>query len=164
MIRAAPAWRHNQAMSAVTTEAELHLLFRETDRDEVELAPDLALPLTVDSARTWSVGPRVYLVFRERPGARLRGVVFHRNSSALPDAVAMCEWCHAVRGNGRVKLLTCKTDDRRRLGLYLCSDLACVEPSRDQRGPDDIPDGLDSAERARRALSRAAELAARRLF
>jgi FBP C-terminal treble-clef zinc-finger len=155
-------------MSALTSEAELRLLFRETDRDEVELAPELTFPLAVESARTWSVGPRVFLVFRApadaRAGARLRGIVFHRNSGALPDVVAMCEWCHAVRGNGRVKLLSCKTDDRRRLGLYLCSDLACLEPTRDPRGPDDIPDGLDGAERARRALLRAAELAARRLF
>ena len=151
-------------MSAVPSEAELRLLFRETDRDELELAPDLSFPLTVESARTWSVGPRVFLVFRDRPGARLRGIVFHRNSGALPDVVAMCEWCHAVRGHGRVKLLSCKTDDRRRLGIYLCNDLACVEPSGAPRGPDDIPDGLDGAERARRALARAAELAARRLF
>jgi hypothetical protein len=142
------------------TEADLRRCFREIDRDEVELTSDFVFPCVIDDARAWTAGPRAFLVFRDR--GRMRGIVFHRNPGALPDAVAMCEWCHAVRGHGGVKLLSVRTDDRRRVGLYLCADLGCVTVQ--PRGPDDIPDGLGGRERARRALARAADLAARRLF
>ena len=76
----------------------------------------------------------------------------------------MCEWCHAVRGHGGVKLLSVRTDDRRRVGLYLCSDLGCVARARQLPGPDDLPEGLDGDERARRIVRRIADFAARRLF
>ncbi|HEX9101840.1 MAG TPA: FBP domain-containing protein, partial [Polyangia bacterium] len=137
-------------MSLIATEEELLRCFREIDRHEVELAPDVALPLDVDDVAAWAVGPRAFLVFRDRPGARPRGIVFHRNSGSAPDVAAMCEWCHAVRGHGGVKLLSVRTDERRRVGLYLCSDLGCVGRARQLPGPDDIPERLDGAERARR--------------
>lgn len=151
-------------MDMVATESELLRCFREIDRDQVELGPELSFPLPVKDALAWAVGPRAFLVFRDRPGARPRGVVFHRNTGALPDVAAMCEWCHAVRGNGAVKLMSVRSDERRRLGLYLCSDLACVARARELPRPDDLPERLERAERARRALGRIVEFAARRLF
>lgn len=151
-------------MNLLTCEDELRRCFRDIDRDEVELAPDLAWPLHVDDVLAWAVGPRAFLVFRERPSAPLRGIVFHRNSGALPDAVAMCEWCHAVRGHGAVKLLSAWAGERRRVGLYLCSDLGCVGRARQAPGVDDLPERLDGGERARRTVRRIAEFASRRLF
>jgi hypothetical protein len=146
------------------SEPELLSCFREIDRDEVELSPELAFPLELDEARAWAVGPRAFLVFRERAGRTPRGMVFHRNSGAMPDAAAMCEWCHAVRGNGGVKLMSVRSDERRRVGLYLCSDLGCIERAGELPRPDDVPERLDGAERARRALRRIAEFASRRVF
>lgn len=151
-------------MSIVTSEAELYACFRDLDRADVELPPDLTFPLEVDGALAWAAGPRAFLVFAERPTARPRGIVFHRNAGAVPDAAAMCEWCHAVRGHGGVKLMSVRSGERRRIGLYLCSDLGCVARARELPGPDDVPEPFDADERRRRILGRIAELAARRLF
>lgn len=156
--------RHNEGMRLVTSEADLLRCFRDVDRDDVELAPDLAFPLAVDDVVAWAVGPRAFLVFRDRPGAPLRGLVFHRNAGAAPDRAAMCEWCHAVRGHGGVKLMSVRAGERRRVGLYLCSDLGCVSRARQLPGPDDVAERLDGDERARRTLARIAGFAARRLF
>jgi hypothetical protein len=132
-------------METVASEVELLHCFREIDRAEVLLAPELVLPLAVEGAVAWTVGPRAFLLFCDRPGRAPRGIVFHRNSGTVPDVAAMCEWCHAVRIHGGVKLMTVCSDERHRLGLYLCSDLACVGG-------------------AGRALQRIADFAARRLF
>jgi hypothetical protein len=155
---------HNHGMTRSCSEPELLASFREIDRGDVELADDFRFPLAVDDALAWAIGPRAYIVFRERPSAKLRGLVFHRNSGAQPDAVAMCEWCHAVRGHGGVKLMSVWADERRRLGLYLCSDLGCVSRARELPGTDDLRERVDADERARRALQRIADFAGRRLF
>jgi hypothetical protein len=151
-------------MMTIGTELELKRCFREIDRDQVELSPEQAFPLALDDVLAWAVGPRAFLLFRDRPEARPRGIVFHRNSGAMPDVVAMCEWCHAVRGHGGVKLMSVATDDRRRVGLYLCSDLGCVARAHEAPSPDDLREGLDAGERAERTLRRIAEFAARRVF
>ncbi len=149
---------------SVTSEAELLRCFREIDRGEVELAPALAFPLPCDDALAWTVGPRAFLLFRERPGAPPRGIVFHRNAGAIPDVAAMCEWCHAVRGHGGVTLMSCRADQRRRVGLYLCGDLGCIARARELPGPDDVNDRVQGDERVRRTLRRISEFAGRRLF
>jgi hypothetical protein len=151
-------------MNTLASESDLLRCFREIDRPEVELAADLAFPLAFDDALAWAVGPRAFLVFRDRATAPPRGIVFHRNTSGLPDAAAMCEWCHAVRGNGGVKLMSVNSDQRRRVGLYLCSDLGCIGRARAVPSPDDLPERLDGDERARRVLRRIADFASRRLF
>jgi hypothetical protein len=151
-------------MKTIASEAELIGCFRELDRSDVLLAPELAFPLAVDDAVAWAVGPRAFLVFRDRPARPPRGIVFHRNSGAIPDVAAMCEWCHVVRGHGAVKLLSVRSDERRRVGLYLCSDLACVARAQEMPGPDDLHERLDADTRARRTLARIADFASRRLF
>jgi hypothetical protein len=138
--------------------------FREIDRPEVELDPRLTVPLDIEFAYAWTAGPRAFLLFRERAGATPRGIVFHCSPGAMPDVATMCEWCHAVGAHGRVKLMTVKSSDRRQVGLYLCSDLACVSPVREPPSPDDVPEGLSGVERARRTLSRISDFAARRVF
>jgi hypothetical protein len=117
-------------MSVVASAEELLRCFREIDRGHVELPPGLSFPLDVPALFSWALGPRAYLVFRERPTAAARGIVFQRNGGTSPDVAAMCEWCHAVRAHGGVKLLTAEADPRRRVGLYLCADLACSESAR----------------------------------
>jgi hypothetical protein len=156
--------RQNQHMEMVTSESELLRCFRDVDRDEVELSPDLAFPLAIEDALAWAVGPRAFLVFRDRPGGPPRGIVFHRNPGPTPDVVAMCEWCHVVRGNGAVKLMSVAVGDRRRVGLYLCSDLSCVSRARELPGPDDVPDRVGSDERGERTLRRICTFASRRVF
>jgi hypothetical protein len=132
-------------MNTLASESDLLRCFREIDRPEVELAADLAFPLAFDDVFAWAVGPRAYLVFRDRATAPPRGHVFHR-------------------GNGGVKLMSVNSDQRRRVGLYLCSDLGCVARARAVPAPDDVPERVDGDERARRVVRRIAEFAARRLF
>lgn len=151
-------------MKILASESELLQCFRDIDRAEVELSPDLSLPLEVGDALAWAVGPRAYLLFRDRPGARPRGLVFHRNAGTMPDVVAMCEWCHSVRGHGAVKLLSVWAGERRRVGLYLCSDLGCVARARELPLPDDLHERIDPDARARRTLRRITDFAGRRLF
>ena len=94
---------HNHRMTTVTSEADLLSCFRELDRHDVELGPDLNLPLEVDGAFAWAVGPRVFLVFSTARRAPAR----HRlpsSSGGVPDVVSMCEWCHRMRGHGAVRL------------------------------------------------------------
>jgi hypothetical protein len=130
--------RHNERMTTLLSEAELLRSFRDIDRDEVELTPDLVFPLALEDVVAWTYGPRAFLVFRDRPDGPARGMVFHRNPGAMPDVVAMCEWCHSVRGHGRVKLMSVSRDKHRQVGLYLCSDLGCVTRSSELPGPDDL--------------------------
>jgi hypothetical protein len=153
-------------MYSVETEADLLRCFRQLDRGDVELAPDLELPLTVDGALSWSFGPRVYLLLGGQGGALPRGVVFHRNGGATPSVATMCQWCHRVGDRGRVKLLAVRAGSRRWIGQYLCSELDCLAPHDDERLPD--VDGLretTTAEaRARRTLARMESFVTGRLF
>jgi hypothetical protein len=130
-------------MDMLTSEEELRSCFREIDRAEVELPPDVVFPLQVEGVLSWALGPRAFLLFRDRPGRRPLGMVFHRNSTPTPDMAAMCEWCHVVRANGGVKLMSVSVDPRRFVGLYLCSDLGCA---------------------SRSALERISQFAARKVF
>jgi hypothetical protein len=123
------------------------------------LSPEVCFPLVFGEAFGWAVGPRAFLLFRQPSDGQLRGIVFHRNSGNLPDVAAMCAWCQAVRRHGGVKLLSARTTERRRVGLYLCCDLACVSHAGDRCTPDDAPDEL-----ARRSLQRIADFATRCLF
>ena len=113
-------------MHDVRSEAALLTCFREIDQPDVLLAPDFAFPLQFESAFAWTVGPRAYLLFRDRPDRPTRGIVFHRSGGIREDVVAMCDWCHRMRGQGNVRLMSARAGERRRVGLYLCSDLSCV--------------------------------------
>jgi hypothetical protein len=151
-------------MSEITNEAALRGAFREVDREELDLTAEVRFPLEVDDCFLWCVGPRVFLLFTPQPGIAPKGIVFNRNSAALPDAAAMCEWCHCVRGNGGVKLLTAHAARNRTVGLYLCADLSCVEKARELPGPDDLAEGLDPERKVKRILERISTFVMRRLF
>jgi len=149
-------------MSVVRSESHLLRCFRAIDRAEVE-TPKVAFPIEVNDVFTWSDGPRSFLLFCAKPDDEPRGIVFHRSTGATPDVAAMCEWCHAVRAYGGVKLLSVSTDERHRIGLYLCSGLACMERARQTPGPDDIVDGATTEQRASRTLARIARFVSGRL-
>jgi hypothetical protein len=146
-------------MQAFNSEADLLGAFRELDRNEVELPSDVEFPLHTGDLYTWAIGPRAFLVFREHSDAPPKGIVFHRNSGAMPDVAAMCEWCFSVRGHGAVKLLTAQTDRRRSVGLFLCSDLSCLRKVHEVPGPDDLHERLNAHDRASRTLARIATFA-----
>jgi hypothetical protein len=148
----------------LTSEEALVGCFRPIDQDEVEPPPDAHLPIEVDDCLAWSHGPRAFLIYRDGTDRRPRGIVFHRNQGGVPEAAAMCEWCHAVRRAGGVKLLSVRADQKKRVGLYLCANLDCVAMRSDLPGPDDFDEGLDAEARRARALRRIADFAARRLF
>lgn len=153
-----------KGMKEITSEAELQRCFREIDRDEVEQPDKVRFPLVVNDSYAWSSGNRVFLLFRDRAAALPKGLVFHRNTGAVPDVPAMCEWCHVVRGHGEVKLLSVAMDDRRRLGMYLCHDLRCIEKARELPGTNDFHEGLDVDARVKKIVERIALFASRRLF
>jgi len=117
-------------MAVRLREPELLACFRKIDRREVELAPDLRLPLEVDDVFTWTVGPRAFLVLRDPPDAAPRGIVFHRSPGVAAHIVAMCDWCRQSRGLGAIKLMSVAADRHRSIGVYVCSDLGCVERAR----------------------------------
>jgi hypothetical protein len=141
-------------MAAVTSESELLSCFRRIDQGEVELPPGLALPFEFDDLFAWTVGPRAFLLFRDRRDAPPRGIVFHRDSGLMPQIVAMCEWCHSMRGHGAIKLMSVSADKRRSVGIYVCSDLGCLARARE----------LFDEAGASRTLRRIREFAHRCLF
>jgi hypothetical protein len=151
----------------IGSEEQLRDCFRAIDRGEVD-AGTLALPIDVDPLFSWSVGPRAFLLFRDRSGTkaggRPKGIVFRRNNGGIPDVAAMCEWCHVVRGHGAVQLLSAASDERHRVGLYLCADLGCLDKLAEPPGPDDLHEGLDAAARERKILARVSSFAQRRIF
>ena len=51
--------------------------------------------------------------------------------------------------------MSARSDERHRVGLYLCSDLACVARSQETPGPDNLPERLaaESAPAARSPAS-----------
>ena len=118
-------------MDAVTSEAELLDCFRRIDRRDVELAPELTLPLRVDDVFAWTVGPRAFLLYRDGGDAPLRGLVFARNAGMSASIIAMCRWCHSVRGQGAIKLMSVSVDRRHSVGVYVCSDLGCLGRARE---------------------------------
>ncbi|HWE30062.1 MAG TPA: FBP domain-containing protein [Polyangia bacterium] len=118
-------------MSAVESEDELLGCFRRIDRRDVELAPDLRLPLRVDDVFAWSVGPRAFLLFADGAGAQPRGLVFARTAAMSANIMAMCRWCHSVRGQGAIKLMSVSIERGHSVGVYVCSDLGCLGRARE---------------------------------
>lgn len=148
-------------MSSVRTEAELLQCFREIDRADVD-AHAIVLPPDSAPVVTWSSGTHAYLLLRDRADATPKGIVFHRNNGQAPTVPTMCQWCHRVRSNGGVKLLSVRSSDRRWVGQYLCSDLDCLRD--DPAGPNDLRETLDTEARSARTIERIRSFAARRIF
>ncbi len=142
--------------------------FRDLDRDQVQLPHDMVFPLVVRDYLSWiePSGARVYLVFDD-PFSSLGpvGVVFKRTSSSGDSPAQMCQWCHSVRGGGRVGLLTATAGRKRRVGVYLCRDLDCREKIFGKR-PDvnDLRESLGKSQRLDRVLEKMSDFARENLF
>lgn len=127
---------------------ELLSLFRDIDRDFVEVPKDMKFPLAVIDYLAWkeSSGHRTYLVLEDKIGGRPFAMNFERtkNSEAVP---MMCNWCHAVRPASDVALMTVAVSKRKRVGLYLCSDLSCKSNLLDSPSVHDMRETLDKSEK-----------------
>jgi hypothetical protein len=153
-------------MIILRSESELMSCFREMDQAEVELPRDLKFPLKFEDAYTWleSSGARAYLMFQDHLEGLPKGIVFYRSAGPFPDVPAMCDWCHSVRANGAVRILSAKSSLKKRVGLNLCSDLSCVEKARALPGPHDLPEGLGDNEKVKKIVARMSRFAASGLF
>jgi hypothetical protein len=149
-------------LQQITNAAELVFCFREIDRSDVDVH-GLPLPIVVRDIVTWASGVRAYLLFRDLAEGRVKGIVFHRAQGITPQVATMCQWCHRVRGNGGVKLLSVHVDERRTLGQYLCCDLACLSID-DQSDVDGLRETLNREARDARTRERIREFAATRVY
>jgi len=151
-------------MFRISSENELLSSFRAIDLDEVQIPADFHFPLAIKDYLSWiePSGHRVYLVLEDTIDGGVKGIVFQRTHGG-PDAPAsMCQWCHSVRTGGGVALLTATAGPKRRIGLHLCSDLACKEHL--LPGVQDFQESLSVSERKQRLFQRMREFAKRHLF
>ena len=130
-------------MFKLNDEAALLEAFRPRDRQQVELPPDLKLPLFVRNYLAWPhpAGGRVYLVFAT-PGGVPTGITFDTNDGAGPTVPQMCDWCHSSAPGNGVGLLTARVNAKKRVGVHLCSDLSCqrkLEEEADRTGRSVLP-------------------------
>lgn len=153
-------------MFKINTEKELLESFREIDRDQVQFPADLSFPLGISNYHAWvePSGHRAFLVFEDSSNQKPLGVVFKR-SGATPDyGPTMCDWCHSVRGRGKVSMMTAAVSSDRRVGVYLCADLKCGEQIAKPPGVNDLREGKDRGERIYELMSKMQEFAKKNLF
>lgn len=120
-------------MFKLDSEAALLNAFRPKDRKGLELSPDLRFPVIVTDYLAWThpAGGRVFLVFAAPKGAPT-GIAFDSNGGASAGVPQMCDWCHCSGQGTGVSMLTAKLNARRRVGVYLCSDLGCGRKLEDE--------------------------------
>jgi hypothetical protein len=152
-------------MFRIQSENELKECFREQDREELILGPEVKFPMVARDYLAWvePSGNRTYLVFQDASFKGPLGIVFRRVQSLGPGVAAMCEWCHSVRSGDEVGLLTVKTHSNRRIAISLCRDLGCAENVRSGPGVHDFPTTASVQERVRRVLAKMADFARREL-
>lgn len=114
-------------MFKLDSENALLEAFRPKDRKLVEVGKDIVLPRFVRNYLAWAHpgGGRVFLVFAV-PGGVPTGIVFDLVGGAGTSAMQMCDWCH-TSGKNAVGLLTATLNDRKRVGVHVCSDLSCQD-------------------------------------
>ncbi len=153
-------------MFKINSEDELLGSFRNIDRDQVQLPSDLKFPLPVRNYYSWlePSGHRAYLVFEDPENQKLLGVVFRRTNTASDHGPVMCDWCHSVRGRGKVTMMTTAVSKDRQVGVYLCADLKCDEELRKPPGVNDLRESLDIGERTFALMERMSEFVKRNLF
>lgn len=110
-------------MFRIPSEAVLRDAFRPRDQASLVLADGTTFPLFVRHYLAWSEpsGAWCFLIFKVRGGVPT-GIAFRRGSALRG---LMCEWCHAFDPSAGVSLLTADRNSRKRVGLYVCTDLGC---------------------------------------
>lgn len=138
-------------MIRIQSEQQLIDAFREIDRADVQLPRDLTFPFLLKDYLAWiePSGHRTYLLFNDEDSRNLLGVVFKRAQEPADTPVKMCEWCHSVRGGGRVAMLSVKVDQNKLIGLHLCRDLSCKEKINELPGVNDLTESKDRSLRTR---------------
>ena len=135
-------------MFRISDKTELLNLFRDIDKDSVEIPLELKFPLAVVDYFAWREpsGHRTYLVLEDKVGGAPIALTFERtkNSEAVP---MMCNWCHAVRPASDVALMTVSVTNRKRIGLYLCSDISCKTNVLESPSVHDMRETLDRGEK-----------------
>ncbi|NQY99861.1 MAG: FBP domain-containing protein [Bdellovibrionales bacterium] len=123
-------------------------MFRDIDRDQVIVPTDIKFPLAVVDYLAWKEpsGHRTFLVLEDKASGRPFAMTFERtkNTEAVP---MMCNWCHAVRPASDVALMTAAVTKRKRVGLYLCSDISCKSNVLDKPSVHDMRETLDKTEK-----------------
>lgn len=114
----------------IRSEDELVNAFRPRDRKHVEIPRYMRFPVAIEHYLAWTEpsGVRIFLLFR-KPGTETPiGVAFRRDqqgSAFSPKGV--CDWCLHQGPSDEVGLLTATVNSKRRVGVYLCLDLSCLE-------------------------------------
>jgi hypothetical protein len=113
-------------MFKLDSEQALLTAFRPKDRKAVEVAKDITLPMFVRDYLAWTHpgGTYVYLVFSV-PGGVPTGIVFDLTHGGGPATPQMCDWCHNTGVGNSVGLLTATLNNKKRVGIHVCSDLSC---------------------------------------
>jgi hypothetical protein len=106
--------------------------FRPKDRKTVELPTHVQMPLFVRNYLAWThpAGGRVYLVF-STPGGVPTGITFDTNGQGVATVPAMCDWCHHSGPGNTVGLLTATLNNKKRVGVHVCTDLSCQQKLED---------------------------------
>ena len=149
-------------MFTLDSEDALLKAFRPKDRRWVEPPPGVSLPVTVPHVLSWvhPAGGYRYLVFCT-PGGVPTGVVFDTNGGGGAAIPAMCDWCHHTGVGTEVGLLTAQLNGKKRVGVYLCSDLSCdlkVEDEANRAGRDPAPELARLIDRMGRFASEALKI------
>lgn len=115
-------------MFRFATEEELRKTFRPRDRKTLELPVGLRFPLILRASLAWvdPTGVRAHGVFSTPEGPL--GLSFRRDTTS---GAALCDWCHSYGGQDQVGLVVCERSSKRRVGLWLCRDLGCVQRAED---------------------------------
>lgn len=153
-------------MIRIQSEKQLIDAFREIDQFEVQIPREMTFPFLLRDYLAWteSSGHRTYLLFNDEESKNLLGVVFKRTQEPADAPVKMCEWCHSVRGGGRVGMLSVKVDQNRLIGLHLCRDLSCREKIADVPGANDLIEEKDRDLRTRMLVDRMKKFLRTKLF
>lgn len=140
-------------------------LFRPLDQDQVIVPTTMRFPLAVKDYVSWREpsGHRTYLVFNDPVRNQPLGVVFER-SHGSQKVPMMCEWCHSVRPQSDVALMTATASEKRRVGVHLCSDLLCKERILGAPGINDMRETLNQQEKIQRLLLKMINFSGRYLF
>lgn len=157
-------------MLRIKDENEFLECFRPMEREEVQIPSDMLFPLLIRDYVAWMEpsGHRTFLVFEELNRGQAKGIVFRRAQGAgAPGEIpaSMCDFCHSVRGGGRVGLLTAIVSPNKRIGVQACRDLSCKEHLRKPNpSPNDMRESFSTDDKERRILERMRDFARKHLF
>jgi hypothetical protein len=131
-------------MFKLDTEQQLLDTFRPKDAQLVQLVPEVMPPKFVRSYLAWKhpAGNYVFLVFAV-PNGTPTGIVFESNGGTSAAVPSMCDWCHCYGIGAKVAMLTARLNAKKRVGVYVCSDLSCqqkLEDEADRAGRSVVPD------------------------